>query len=177
MSAQIEYAKALFMLSEELGSTEEVLSDVMTSAEVLAENPEYAKLADTPALSVPEKLGLISQAFASLTEPVRNLLMILCEKHSVSLFPAIAREYRSLYNEARGIIPAEAVTAKPLSSEDMDRLRARLEAVTGKTVILKNSIDEELLGGIKLRYSGIQLDGSLKSRLDAIETRLKNAVV
>ena len=31
-------------------------------------------LADTPALSVPEKCGLIKEAFSALTEEVRNLL-------------------------------------------------------------------------------------------------------
>lgn len=177
MSSRQEYAKALFMLSEELSVSEEVLEDAAVCARIISENPEYAILADTPALSVPEKLGLVSEAFNSVCSPVKNLLMILCEKHSVALFPAIAAEYSKLYNEARGIIPAEAITASPLGEDDLKKLREKIEKITGKTVILKNSIDKSLLGGIKLRYSGVQLDGTLKSRLDAIEKKLKITVV
>ena len=177
MTAHEEYAKALFMLSEELGKSDEVLADVNACREAIAENPAYASLADTPALSVPEKCALIGEAFSSVCEEVRNLLLILCEHHSVNLFTAIAKEYARLYNEARGIIVAEAITAAPLSEEQAARLTLRLEAETGKKIILKRTIDKELLGGIKLRYSGIQLDGSLRSRLDNIEARLRGVIV
>ena len=46
--------------------------------------------------------------------------------------------------------------------------------MTGKKIILKNTVKPEILGGVMLRYSGIQLDGSVKSRLDAFERSLKN---
>ena len=55
--------------------------------------------------------------------------------------------------------------------------RAKLSAMTGKKIILKNTISPEILGGVKLRYSGIQLDGSVKTRLDKFEASLKNTVI
>ena len=137
MTAHEEYAKALFMLSEEMGISDRVLEDVNACREALSENPEYSSLADTPALSVPEKCSLIREAFSSVCEEVRNLILILCEHHSVKLFNGIAKEYARFYNEARGIIVAEAITASPLSEEQAARLTARLEAETGKKIILK----------------------------------------
>ena len=177
MTAHEEYAKALFMLSEEMNESEGVLDEVEICAAAIAENPAYSNLADTPALSVPEKCGLIKEAFASVSQNVRNLLLILCEHHSVKLFPAIAKEYRRLYNEVRGIISAEVISASPLSDEQMKRLTEKLGSLTGKKIILNNIVDSAILGGIKLRYLGVQLDGSLKARLDNIEKRLKNAIV
>ena len=177
MTAHEEYAKALFMLSEEMSNSDIVLEDATAAAAAISENPGYSALADTPALSVPEKCGLIKEAFSALTEEVRNLLLILCEHHSVKLFPAIAKQYSKLYNESRGIIPAEVISASPLKEEQMQRLTEKLSYATGKKIILKNTIDPSLLGGIKLRYSGIQLDGSLRSRLDNIEKRLKSTIL
>ena len=46
--------------------------------------------------------------------------------------------------------------------------------MTGKKIILTNTVKPEILGGVMLRYSGIQLDGSVKSRLDAFSRSLKN---
>lgn len=177
MTAAIEYAKALFMLTEELGTTERAIEDVRVCALSFKENPSYATLTDTPALSPDVKLSLISEAFASVDESVGNLIKILCEHHSVYLYPEIAKEYVSLYNEARGICNAEAITAFPLTEKQKEAISSRLAAMTGKTIILKNTIDPEVLGGLKLRYMGIQLDGTLRARLDAIESGIKKTIL
>ena len=172
-----EYAKALFSLTEELGTTEAVLSDLKLVDTVLSENPAYIKLTDTPAISVPEKLALLDEAFGSIDESLKNLIKILCERHSVYSFPALAKKFLSLYNESRGIIPAEVISATKLSEPAMTKLKEKLEAKTGKTVVLSNTVDGSILGGLKLRYCGIQLDGSLKARLESIEKSLKSTIV
>lgn len=177
MSAAVNYAEALFSLSEEMRASERVLSDVNMTNKVLCENPDYFKLTDTPAISVPEKLSLIERAFAGIDATVKNLLKILCEKHSVHIFPEIAKEFTAIYNEAYGICPAEVISAKALSAEDIARIKEKLERMTGKTIVIKNTIDQSLLGGIKLRYMGRELDGTLKARLTRIEQNLKNTIV
>ena len=177
MTGAANYAEALFSLSEELHETEAILADIKTVRDVLSSNPDYFKLTDTPALGVPEKLSLIESAFASLNQTVRNLLSVLCEKHSVHLFPDIAKEYISLYNESRGICPAEVTSAVALSSYQIDKIKSKLEKLTGKTIIIKNKISKDLLGGIRIAVMGKQFDGSLKSRLAAIENNLKTTIL
>ena len=53
----------------------------------------------------------------------------------------------------------------------------KLEGITGKKVIIKNVIDKSTLGGVMLRYGGVQLDGSVKTRLDKFEQALTAAVI
>lgn len=177
MTGAANYAEALFSLTEELQNTEAVLADIKTADEVLKSNRDYLKLTDTPAIGVPEKLSLIASAFTSLDETVRNLLSLLCEKHSVHIFPEIAKEYISIYNESRGICYAEVTSAVALSDAQINKIRIKLEQMTGKTIIVKSKIDRELLGGIKLAVMGKQLDGSLKARLSAIENGLKDTIL
>ena len=177
MTGAKEYAKALFLLTEELGTTESALNDVNVCKEIFESNPSYVTLTDTPALTPDEKISLISEAFSSVDASVINLIKILCEKHSVYLFSEIAKEYVSLYNDARGICPAEVISAIPLDEGRMSAIKSKLEALTGKTIIIKNTVEPSVLGGIKLRYMGKQLDGSLKSRLDKIDAGLKNTIL
>ena len=171
------YAEALFSLSEELKKTDAVLKDVEICSKALAENPKYVSLTDTPAISVPEKIALIDAAFSSVDEMIKNLLKILCESHSVHMFTDIVREYISVYNESRGICPAEVVSAVPLSDEQKKAMKARIEKMTGKTVVLKNSVDKDILGGAIVRFMGRQYDGSLGARLSSIEKSLKETVI
>ena len=171
------YAEALFSLSEELGTTADVLRDIEICRDVLLLNPSYKNLTDTPAISVPEKLSLISAAFGSLNESVVNLLKILCEKHEVHSFPEIAKEYVALYQESRGICPAEIISAVALTDVQKEKIKLKLEKATGKTIVIRSTVDKNLLGGIKLRFMGKQLDGTLKARLTAIEDGLKNTIL
>ena len=97
MTAAKDYAKALFMLTEELGTTESAREDIAACRKILIDNPSYTTLTDTPALPPEEKLSLIARAFATVDVNVRNTLSILCERHSVRLFPDIAKEYEALY--------------------------------------------------------------------------------
>ncbi len=177
MSAVKNYAEALLSLTDELGSTETAKEDIIACRDALTKNPEYISLSDNPALSVPEKLSLIDEAFSSVDISVKNLLKILCEKHTVHLFPKIASEYISLYNDSRGISEAEVISAVMLSERQIDALKKKLEAMTGKKIIVKNKIDKSVLGGIKLRFEGRQLDGSVRSRFEAIEKALKDTII
>ena len=63
------------------------------------------------------------------------------------------------------------------SAEQLQKIRIKLEKMTGKTVNVKNRIDSEVLGGIKLAVMGKQFDGTLRARLEAIENGLKNTIV
>ena len=177
MIARIEYAKALFMLAEEENACEKILADLRSAVAAVKENEGYLALLDTPALAKEEKLQLVDEAFASLEESVINLIKILCEKRMTRELPEILKEYELLYDEKFGILRVEAVSARPMSDLQIAALKAKLEKEKQKTVVITNTVKPEILGGLKLRFSGIQLDGSLKTRLDKIEESLKNVIV
>ena len=56
-------------------------------------------------------------------------------------------------------------------------LQAKLESITGKNIVLKNSVDPALIGGVTLRYGGVQLSDSIQSRLDRLRRSLDEAIV
>lgn len=172
-----EYGKALFMLAEEDGRADEVLFQCRFILDSLNESPSYIKLLDTPSLTKDERLALIDEAFSSLDEITVNLVKILAERHMAYLLPSAIAGYEAEYELARGIERAEVISAVPLTEEQCEKIKLRLEEETGKTIIIKNTVDKAILGGIKLRYAGKQLDGSVKTRLDRFEKSLKNILI
>ena len=92
----------------------------------------------------------------------------------VHSFKDLASAYSLLYDEYSGIERAEAVTAVPLTDAQKNAISQKLAEMTGKKIILKNTVNPEILGGVMLRYSGVQLDGSVKSRLESFSQSLKN---
>lgn len=177
MTAHNEYGYALFLLAKEEGALDATRNDAVIANELLRENEGYVKLLDTPALSKDEKTALIDEAFGTLSYSVLNLLKILCEKRCVHSFAEVFDTYFSEYDREMGIERVEAVTAVKMTEGQIANLSKKLQSLTGKTVVIKNTVSPEILGGVKLRYSGIQIDGSVKSRLDAFSENLKNIVI
>ena len=172
-----DYGKALFELALETGASERVSCDLGLVSSVLEEHPAYVTLLDTPAVGTEEKLSLVKEAFAK-TEPILlNFLCILCEKRHMHLLPACAKAYEKQYDEARNILRAMAITAIPMNKRQQKDLREKLQKLTGKTVLLENQTDESLIGGITLRYGGVQLDDSIRHRLDELHRGLSDTIV
>ncbi len=177
MTEANEYGRALFLITEEDATTEKVLADVRMAESVISANPDYVKLLNSPAIPGDERVGLVDKAFSGLDVNLINLIKILTEKRLVNLFGKVAEFYCSLYDESRGIVRVEAVSAIPLTKDQSEKLGKKLSAMISKTVIVRNTVDPSILGGMKLRYQGIQLDGSVKTRLDKFEEALKNTVI
>lgn len=171
------YGRAMFLLAEEIGKTEEVFSDLSSVCEALVREPEYARLLDNPALAREERLSLVDRTLSPVLAEVRDFIKYLSERRAVSSLPAAMAEFSALRDERLGIERVEAVTAVPMNERQTEALKSRLAALTGKTVIIKNTVDPGILGGMKLRYSGVQLDGSVKTRLDKLERQLSSIIV
>ena len=173
----LDYARAMFMLTEEVGTTERVREEALAICELLSECDGYTRLLDTPALSVDERLALVDEAFSSFDTYLVNLIKLLVEGRMAHILPRVLVAYEDEYMEARGIVRCEAITAVALSAGQTAALKGKLEKITGKEIIINNKIDPSILGGIKIRYMGIQVDGSVKCRLDEFRSLLDSAVI
>ncbi|MGM9631808.1 MAG: ATP synthase F1 subunit delta [Eubacteriales bacterium] len=171
------FGDALFALCEEAGTTESVKVDFDILCSALCGEPEYVKLLDNPALSREERVALADKAFGSLDRYLVNMVKILAQRREVYLIFKIRDSFFESFDEARGIERVEAVSAVPLTDEQTERLAQKLEKITGKNIIITNKVDSSILGGVKLRFMGRQIDGSIKTKLDRFEKSLKDIVI
>ena len=176
-SGILAYGEALFSLAEELGETEGVKRDVEALEKVLATSPEYLKMLDSPALSREERLALIDGSISSLNKSLVNTAKLLTEKRLAHTLPKVLEHFIRAYELSRGIERVEVISAVPLSDSQKAKLRTKLEGITKKQIIINNTHDPALLGGMKLRYMGLELDGSIKTKLDGFEKRLAELVI
>ena len=82
------YGKALFQLAQENGSDVRVLDELGAVQQLLQENPSYALLLDTPAVSQDEKHGLLHEAFGQFDPMLLNFLCLLCDRRAFYQLPA-----------------------------------------------------------------------------------------
>lgn len=170
-----EYGDALFSLAQEESCLDPVLEGLTLAVDAFRENPGYLSLVQNPALTKEERLDLLNKAFHGVHVYVLHLLKLLCRRSALGLLPGALEQYKVLLYAQRGILPVEAVSAVPLTEEQRQALTDRLSAKTGKTILLENTLDPALLGGVKLRYEGKELDGTAAGRLSALRRSLTQA--
>ena len=68
------------------------------------------------------------------------------------------------------------MTAMPLSERLRDKLAAKLEAVSGAKIVLVEKVDKSLMGGIVLRNSDTEIDGSVRTKLDDIKAQIDGVI-
>lgn len=168
------YAQALYSLAEEESVTDQILQQLETLDVSFAQEPDFLRLLSTPNLSKAERCQLLDDSFRGKVHPyVLNFLKLLTEKGHARQFGDCARQYRSIYNEKHGIVSVVATTAVAMTAAQKEKMQAKLEAVTGKTVQLLTRVEPACMGGVRLDYDGKRIDGTVKNRLDAMKELLK----
>jgi len=171
------YGRALFLLAQEDRTENEVREQLHLVCAAVKENPEYTTLLDTPAIAKSDKTDMLKQAFGAMNQMLVNFLCLLCEKRSFYCLESCREAFDECYDEAHNILRATAITAVPMSEKQKDALQRKLSIQTGKNVEAQFVVDPSILGGITLRYGGIQLDDSIRAKLDSISRSLAETVV
>lgn len=172
------YGQAIYTLAREEDLTASLLPQLEMLEACFADQPGYLELLACQSLPKDERCGLLDESMKNAIHPyLLNFLKILVEKGYIGQFGRCCDVFRQCYYRDNGILPVTAVTALPLSPEQTGRLTEKLTAITGKTILLSNEVDRELLGGMCLKYDGKQLEDSISHRLDTIRQTLKNTVL
>lgn len=169
----LTYGSSLFDLAVEENRLEDYMQELAAIHQAVRENPQLLELLDCRAVSKDERLQILDTCFkGQVQDYLLNFMKILCEKGAIRLLPDCIRQFELRYFDANGIVEAKATTAKELSPALRDKLTKKLESITGKTVLLQCAVDAAVLGGVRLEFSGRQMDGTVKRRLDEVAKSL-----
>ena len=164
------YGQGLYALAKEESLEEAILQELDLLKAAFAEEPDFLKLLSSANVPKEERLEIIDSSFRGKAQPyVLNFLKLLTEKGYIARFTDCCEAYRNQYNEDRGILQVRAVSAVALTEGQRKQLAEKLAAITGKTIDLVCKKDKSVLGGIRLNYGVIQVDGTVQSRLQAME--------
>ena len=158
--------------------SEEILMQMEAVEKIFAENPDYITLLLEPSIPRRERLGLLEEAFKDQLHPyLLNFLMILLENNLLRGFGSCSRTYRGSYYKDHGIAEATVTSAVALTDEQSDSLKAKLEKISGKRILLRQKVDSSLLGGLRVEIEGKLLDGTVMGRLTDLRKKVSETVL
>ena len=64
-----------------------------------------------------------------------------------------------------------------MTNENIDRLKAALNKILGKTILIDTEVDESLIGGIMLRIGDQVADDTIRNRLEILKRTIEKEEV
>lgn len=164
------YAKSLIILAQEKNVLDSILADMQLIAASCKGSRDLVLMLRSPIVKFDKKLAILNAIFKSKVHPITSSFFeLLAKKQRESLLYPIAIEFINEYNKLKGILTAKLYTSTPID----DTLRAEfgriVEEKTGLKAEIEEYVKEDLIGGYILRIGDMQIDNSVKTKLNNIK--------
>jgi F-type H+-transporting ATPase subunit delta len=170
------YAVALFQLTNEQNSLEQVEEELTAVQKVLNENEDFLALLAHPKITREQKKTFFKDAFANVSESVINTLLLLIDRKREDVISDMVDYFIELANDARGVADAAVYSVRELSKDEEKAISEIFSKRIGKEKLhIHNIVDKSLLGGVKIRIGNTIFDGSVKRKLERLERQIVSA--
>ena len=170
------YASALYALASDQRQTPEVAGALATIQAMIAESPDLQRLLRSPVFSAQEQTKALDALLsrAGVGGIAANFVRLVALKRRLFALTDMIRDYNKLYDAARGLTRAEVTSAAPLSDQQVAALKDQLRGTAGgKDIDLSVKVDPAIIGGLIVKLGSRMVDGSLRTKLNAIRIAMK----
>lgn len=164
------YARAAFALAREHAQLPQWSQWLGASAQ-FAGDPSVQALLGNPSLSAADAQTLVLPP-GNAAPQFAQFLQELADNGRLALLPEIAAVYEQARAEAEHVVKATITSAAPLDTAELDKLQAALKARFGSDVEIATAVDPDLIGGAVIDAGDVVIDGSVRSKLERLQTAL-----
>lgn len=167
------YADAVFQMASESG-TLSAWADALARLSAVAADAAMAECFGNPALSPAQRVQLLADVAGVTGAEQKNFLAVLAENDRLALLPEIRQLFDSLKGAHEGVQEAAIESAFPIDEASTKALTADLERKLGCRIQAKVTVAPELIGGVRIAVGDRVIDASVRGKLAAMATAIKN---
>jgi F-type H+-transporting ATPase subunit delta len=162
-------------IGKEKGQVRRAFSEVEEFFRVLENSNELKQAMESVSVSRQAKRVALESLLSStgFLPETKSFLLLLVDKGRMNILPAILAELRRMVEEYEGVERAVVTVPMALSAPQKDFLRTVLEKRTGKKILLDESVDPDVLGGMIVRVGSTVYDGSVRTQIQQIRQNLQ----
>ena len=169
-----QYSKALYEIGEKKDNLFELYDELKKLHQTLNENEELSKALLHQRVLVEEKQKVFKRVFeGKLSDDIYKFMLLLIEKRRIYFLENIVQEFRRLVYKHENIITVEVTTAVEMQEETREKLKAKLKEHVDKKIEMEEYCDPDIIGGMIIKVGDYLIDGSIKSKLESLEEKIK----
>lgn len=167
------YASALFNTAKRADKLAVVEDDLHRIVEVAQSKPEFMRYLTGPNASRSEKQEMLKKLFGQEADPLTmSLLRLMLEKRREALIPQVSAAFSQLRRAEEKVLSAHVVSAMELDDAAKSQIVSRVEKATGQRIEAEFSVDESLIGGVRVAYGDYVLDGSIRGSISRMREQI-----
>jgi len=177
-NASYRYAYSLSSLCIEENIMKVVYEDFTEFYNLLDKSEDLYLLLTDITFKKDDKKKVIDNVFDEKdSEVLKNFLHLLIDKGRIDEIKLIYLDFKNLYLEYEGVLNVEVKSADKLSEELRISLIDKLKNKFSKDIVLTETVDKNIIGGIILYINGKMIDLSVRNELDIIKRQLKETKI
>ena len=165
------YARAAFETARAHNALAAWSGNLRFAAQVMAD-PRVSAVAGDPRLSHAELVGLLLPTGESAEAPFAAFLSLLVENRRVNLLADIAALFEELKRESELTIHVTLRSASEIPAPQAEAIKAALKKRFAREIELEQRIDPAVIGGAVIDAGDVVIDGSVRGRLDRLQSAL-----
>ena len=179
MTVARRYAKAHLSLVLEKKKEKALEGDIATLKSAIETSGDFNRFLNLPSISLDARLN----ALHALAKTLKlggltvSLLGVLAENKRLQILPTLCLALEEALSAHRGEISATVTSASALSKVQEKNVVDALKKAAGTDVKVDFAVDETLIGGLVIKLGSLQIDQSVKTRLDQLTRALKSGDV
>lgn len=167
------YARALFEIARAEGTIDEVEDELFRFARSFESSDALRGTLTDEMIPVAKRQAVVEDLLGGkATSTSTQLISMVVGSGRGRELPAIIDRLVQRASSSKNLSVAEVRSAIELTDDQKTRLAAALANATGKQVNLKVIIDPSVLGGLVATVDDTVIDGSVRTRLDNLKSRL-----
>ena len=169
------YAEALFAAaSASADSMQSTAANLQLLAELIGMEDVRQTVSD-PRLDDAQRCDLVKGLLKGVTldAHLSNFVELLVSNDRLLLMPEIAQQFQALKDKAEGVAQADIVSAFPMTDAQVNELVQLLEPKFNLKLKPHVTVDETLIGGVRVVVGDYVLDTSVQAQLN----RMRDALV
>jgi F-type H+-transporting ATPase subunit delta len=97
---------------------------------------------------------------------------LLIDRNGVDKLESIVEEFRSLIDAQKNVARGQIISAIPLNDNQLSEIRDALQGYIGNELILTNTVDKSIIGGMVARIGDKLIDASLRYKITKMRSDL-----
>jgi len=166
------YAEAAFKLAHEQNQLSR-WSEMLALLELVIQDANVARAIADPNVTGAQLEGLILGVCGEQLDGAgRNFVQVLTQNNRLSLVPEIHAMFEQLRLKHEGVLEAEIHSAFAIDDRQVADLVGKLESKYKRKVRAQVSVDQSLIGGIKIVIGDTVVDATVRGKLDSLAAAL-----
>jgi F-type H+-transporting ATPase subunit delta len=178
-AVDLRYARALSaVLSDHSSDTAAIQNQLRDFLDVLESSPELREVLEDPSIPEAQKLNVLGkiQGALGLSDVAKNFIAVVVHNHRLDELSAMISDFANLQDEQSSSTEATIVSARSIGQDDRALLEQKICSITGsKRLQVVYSEDPSLIGGVIVTVGSTVYDGSIRTQLHELKTRLVEA--